>query len=214
MAVVGQDSLAYDLLLRKSSQQKLGGQSIENASTEDPEQASACSIADVVGTIAPSKKEVMFLRSVRIHLDHTDTRMAGLICHTRKLSQFVFDEDCLNDITKKSNWKLTLLVTEDLSTLCGFLISKVVNGALSIAKLAVPPEFRGSGFGKLIMEDAIKIAKKQSNVYEVCLSSLATAVTFYQRLGFKAYTSYKIDTDKDVVEGQVYMQKKLRPRRS
>jgi predicted N-acetyltransferase YhbS len=138
--------------------------------------------------------------------------MEGLIRQVTELGQIVFDEDCLAKMTKKSGWKLSLCVTNDYSVLCGFAATKVTNGALSIAKIAVPVEFRGLGFGKLLMEDAIKNAKKQSDVYEVCLSSLSTAVTFYQRLGFKALTGVKVKTDFEVVEGQVYMVKKLRPR--
>jgi len=138
--------------------------------------------------------------------------MDGLILQVRELSELVFDEDCLTSVTKKSHWKLSLLVTTDFATLCGYAITRITNGALSIAKIAVPVEFRGLGFGRLLMEDAIKNAKKQSEVFEVCLSSLSTAVTFYQRLGFKALTGVKVKTDFEVVEGQVYMVKKLRPR--
>jgi ribosomal protein S18 acetylase RimI-like enzyme len=143
--------------------------------------------------------------------------MAGLIRATRELSTKVFDEDCLAEVTKKSGWKLSLLVSHDLCTLCGFIVSKVAKGALSIAKLAVPLEFRRSGFGKLIMDEVTRSAKKQNDVYEVCLSSLPTAITFYQRLGFKAFRDLRISSGSgsadDLVEGQVYMEKRLRPRR-
>merc|ERR1711972_1057536 len=131
----------------------------------------------------------------------------------RELSELVFDENCLTCVTKKSGWKLSLLATTDFSILCGFAVTKMINGALSIAKIAVPVEFRGLGFGKLLMEDAIKHARKQGDVFEVCLSSLSTAVTFYQRLGFKAFKGMKFESGEDLVEGQVYMEKKLRPRR-
>lgn len=212
----GQDSLAYDLLLQKSSQKSLDrAPSIDNASTEDPDGSSVSSVAEPVRTFIPARSAVVFLRNVQIHGQHADARVVQLIGETRKLSETVFDEDCLQEVTKKSHWKLTLLATDDFSMVCGFLVWKIVNGALSIAKLAVPSELRGSGFGKLIMEDAIKGAKKQGNVHEVCLSSLSTAVTFYQRLGFKALTGAKIDTDQGIyVEGQVCMVKKLgrRPR--
>jgi GNAT superfamily N-acetyltransferase len=117
----------------------------------------------------PTKETVQLLRNVSIHGPHEDAKMAGLMQATRDLSMKVFDEDCLVEITKKSGWKLSLLVSDDLSTLCGFIVSKVAKGALSIAKLAVPSEFRGSGFGRLIMDEVMKTAKKQSDVYEVCL---------------------------------------------
>jgi len=138
--------------------------------------------------------------------------MLDLIRQTRELSELAFDEDALAHATKKSHWKLSLLATKDLSVLCAFALTKITNGALSIAKIAVPVEFRGLGFGKALMEDAIKAAKKGGEVYEVALSSLSTAVSFYKRLGFKAMTAVKVKTDFEVVEGQVYMVKKLRPR--
>jgi len=210
MAEHVQDSLAYELLLQKSQESFKREPSIGDASTADPEDSSAPSIAEKVTGFIPPRSAVVFLRHVRIHGPHDDPRQADMICQARKLSETAFDEDCLQEITKKSGWKLTLLVSEDLSMLCGFLVWQCVKGALSIAKLAVPSELRGSGFGKLIMEDAIKTAEKQGNV-KVYLSSLSTAVTFYQRLGFKAL--YKLGADENLVEGQVYMEKKLRPRR-
>merc|ERR1712070_1318348 len=162
---------------------------------------------------APAKSTVVFLRNVSVHAQGVDPIIADLISQTRLLSATVFGEDCLHDVSKRTGWKLTLLASEDRSVLCGFLVWKIVKGSLSIGKLAVPSGFRGSGFGRLIMEDAMKVAKKQGDVYEVCLSSLPSAVKFYQRLHFKAFTSFKIKTDRDLVEGQVYMEKKLRPRR-
>jgi ribosomal protein S18 acetylase RimI-like enzyme len=161
---------------------------------------------------APPKHSTIFLRNVPVHGPYADERVAALVLQTRKLSEAAFDEDCLEKVTKKSHWKLTLLASEDLTLLCGYLVAKVVNGFLSIAKLAVPEEFRGCGFGRKIIEDATKEAKKRGDVYEMGMSSLAEAVPFYKRLGFKAYPGLKIHTEADVVEGQVFMDKRLRPR--
>lgn len=186
-----------------------------DASTAEPDRQSYVGSSEEDTTaFIPTKDSVTLLRNVSIHGPHEDEKMADLVQATRDLSMTVFDEDCLTEVTKKSGWKLSLLVSKDLSTLCGFIVSKVAKGALSIAKLAVPLEFRGSGFGRFILEDVMKSAKKQNDVYEVCLSSLATAVKFYRRLGFKAFTEVKMDSSSgDFVEGQVYMEKKLRPRR-
>lgn len=157
----------------------------------------------------PAKAGVKLLRNVSI----IDAKISNLIMEARDLSNQAFDEDCLEEVTKKSGWKLSLLVSSDLATLCGFIVAKVTKGALSIAKIAVRSEFRRHGFGRLIMEEMIKSAKQQSDVYEVCLSSLAEAVKFYQRLGFKAFKNLKVDASRtDLVAGQIYMEKKLRPR--
>mmetsp|Transcript_87051 Transcript_87051/g.186587 ORF Transcript_87051/g.186587 Transcript_87051/m.186587 type:complete len:218 (-) Transcript_87051:211-864(-) len=209
-----EDSFSYKLLLQKSSHacSENWRSSVGDASTAEPDASSAVSIAES-GLIAPTRDSVTLLRNVSPHDPNVDAKMTDLIRQTRLLSERVFDEDCLLEVTKKSGWKVSLLTTNDMSILCGFIVSRITKGALSIAKIAVPVEFRGMGLGKLIMEEMIKAAKKQGDVYDVCLSSLSTAVTFYQRLGFKAFTGMKIKTDKEVVEGQVYMEKKLRPRR-
>jgi ribosomal protein S18 acetylase RimI-like enzyme len=168
--------------------------------------------ADTSASIVPSKKTVTFLRNVLLHGPHPDPRMGDLIDQARELAASTFEYDVLGDITKKSHRKLTLLASEDLSTLCGFLVVRNSAGAISVADLAVPVQLRGLGFGKLIMEDLIRSAKKQGDIYDVCLSSLSTAVTFYQRLGFKAYKGVKVKTDFEAIEGQVYMEKHIRPR--
>jgi len=229
VAMLPESTLSYDLLLKKSSDQcreqctdeAWAADFADEASTVAPETPSSASVVESVSSVTPpTAKCTTIFRNV----SHTNpegknegvvAQMKDLIRQTRELSELAFDEDCLTEITKKTKWKLSLLATNDLTTLCGFAVTRVTNGALSIAKIAVPVEYRGLGFGKLLMEDAIKKAKKESNVHEVCLSSLSTAVTFYQRIGFKAMTGVKVKTDFEVVEGQVYMVKKLaaRPRK-
>jgi len=209
-------ALSYDLLLKKSGDQcrerPAADDSSSTAPTAEPGTPCSASVIESVASAAPAKGNTIVLRNV-VHCGPlVDKKMEDLIRQTRDLSQLVFDEDCLKEATKKSRWKLSLLVTQDLSTLCGFCLTRITNGALSIAKIAVPIEFRGLGFGKVLMEDSMKIAKKDTAVYEVALSSLSTAVTFYQRLGFKALTAVKVKTDFEAVEGQVYMVKRLRPR--
>mmetsp|Transcript_49341 Transcript_49341/g.86901 ORF Transcript_49341/g.86901 Transcript_49341/m.86901 type:complete len:251 (-) Transcript_49341:199-951(-) len=241
------DALAYNLLLKKMGKESLRGKlplagqhteeeaSSANMSTAEPGSSSAASsigmdaenasqpdvltgtssLCDGLENVtAPAKANLTILRNISVN----DARMTALLSQLRNLSEKVFDEDCLSEITKKSGWKLTVLASDDLCILCGFLVAKVVNGTLSIAKLAVPVEFRGNGFGKLIMEETMKLYKKQGNVYEVCLSSLPTAVSFYQCLGFKAFKGWSKANmerlaERNLVQGQVYMEKKLCSRR-
>lgn len=234
-AILSSASLSYDLLLKKTAEQcseRLvcpvcdnsgvlldescplcdGCLAVDEASTAEPETSCAASVMESTPSFIPTKSSVTVLYNVSHVGPHSDRGMENLIQQTRELSELVFDEDCLVSVTKKSRWKLSLLITNDFSTLCGFAVTRITNGALSIAKIAVPVEYRGHGFGRLLMDYAINLAKKQNDIYEVCLSSLSTAVTFYQRLGFKAMTGVKVKTDFEVVEGQVYMVKKLRPR--
>jgi len=207
-ALERQESLSYELLLRKSCDMESSTIVGDGQSTAAPASSSA-SVAGSSQVEAPD--QVQLLCNVSVH-DRQDERMAGLLRQTRELSLKIFEEDCLQEVTKKSGWKLSLLVSDDLAVLCGFVVSKVKNGSLSIAKIAVPAHFRGQGFGKRIMEDLMKLAKKQGDAFEVCLSSLPGAVKFYQRLGFKAVAGLKVSTEEDLVEGQVYMEKRLRQR--
>jgi len=202
-------SLSYELLLRKSCDALvIPGIAGDSASTAEPTSSSS----STAGSACRAPASVHLLRNVSVH-ERGNDKLDALLGQTRELSMTVFDEDCLKEVTKKSGWKLSLLVSEDLTELCGFVISKVKNGSLSIAKIAVPAHFRGQGFGKRIMDEVMKAAKKQGDVYEVCLSSLPGAVTFYQRLGFKAFHGLRLASGEDLVEGQVYMEKRLRQRR-
>lgn len=156
-----------------------------------------------------TKKTVVFVRQVAVQGPQEDARVTALLEQTRELSTLTFGEDALLMCSKKQGWKLTLLASEDMEILCGFLIGKVISGTLSVAKLAVPSKFRGRGFGTLMVDDCCKQAKKHSDLYEVGLSSLASSISFYKRLGFKGLPQIKVETD---VPGQLYMEKKLRAR--
>mmetsp|Transcript_14886 Transcript_14886/g.42225 ORF Transcript_14886/g.42225 Transcript_14886/m.42225 type:complete len:220 (-) Transcript_14886:215-874(-) len=208
-----EESLSYELLLRKSLDVEASPTSgSDDATSTIAPVSSAASSAGASSTVAvPDRGSVQLLRNVPVH-NPTDSLMAGLIDQTRALSEAEFHEDCTKEITKKAGWKLSMLASGDLSVLCGFVVSKVTNGSLSIAKIAVPAGFRGLGFGRYIMDELMKAAKKQGDVYDVCLSSLPTAMSFYQRLGFKAFKNLKLRSDEELVEGQVYMEKRLRPR--
>mmetsp|Transcript_51398 Transcript_51398/g.109336 ORF Transcript_51398/g.109336 Transcript_51398/m.109336 type:complete len:173 (+) Transcript_51398:532-1050(+) len=157
----------------------------------------------------PNKRDLVLLQNVNI-ANQEDEQVKALIKATEKFSDEIFDEkNCLKDCSKKAGWKLSILTTKDRSILCGFVIAKVTKGALSINKIAVPSSFRGAGFGKKIMDEMIQSAKRLPGVYEVALSSLPTAVSFYQRLGFKAHWGLNFAKEEGLVEGQVYMDKRI-----
>jgi len=213
---------AYQLLLQKSPSAR--GPCSAGASTDGP--GSSCRSSDSEATEAPARPAGLGAsraprgRPARgeLRLLCNDVRVQGadsglqLLDETRALSEAVFGEDCLRGITKKSKWQLTLLVSADQAEMFGFIVTKSVNGSLAIAKLAVSSECRRMGLGKHLMEEVMKAAKKRGDIYEVCLSSLATAVSFYQRLGFNTFKDMRFAVDFEVEEGQVYMEKKLRPR--
>jgi len=90
---------------------------------------------------------------------------------------------------------------------------------LSIAKIATVPEHRKMGHGRRLIEWCIKAAKKQSSLDYISLSSLPEAIKFYNVLGFRAIEvnleksgKNECASDEDFVEGQVYMEYRLKGR--
>lgn len=161
-------------------------------------------------------------------------RMRQLMKDVTTLSFDAFEEDCLAMVTRKSRWKMTLIARpegcgnfslDDFSLdgcpgpLIGFIVYRLRPEleAFSIAKLAIVPEHRRQGHGGRLIEWCIKAAKKAPNIAYISLSSLPEAVKFYQRIGFRAVdvnisASSQCGPDEDLVEGQVYMEYRLKGR--
>jgi len=232
-------SLAYDLLLEKSCEATLLTSTDTGdaaAAAEDHSHVAVATVDEAASTAAPSsscsttgsetpprgkrivvnKSDLVLIPNVVVHGPAVDAELESLLQQARELSDSAFNEDFSAEVTKKTGWKLSLLVSRDQRTFYGFVIAKVTKGMLSVAKIAVALEFRGCGLGRHIMNELMKAAKKQGDVYEVCLSSLPEAIAFYKRLGFRTFEGLRATTQEDVVEGQVYMEKRLRqrPRRS
>lgn len=158
-----------------------------------------------------------------------DSRLQELLKQVSDLSMEVFGEDCLQKgVSKKSGWRLSLLARpipedpentppEGPNQLLGFLVFRFrpEHQCISIAKIAVPQEKRSKGFGKHLMEWVTKYAQQQGSLQHVSLSSLPEAVKFYQSFGFKAVQVDSLGADdEELVEGQVYMEYRLKPARA
>lgn len=165
-------------------------------------------------------------------------RLKSLMPQVSFLSNDAFEEDALAMVTKRSGWRMTLMACpegfEDASrlpldgfclddsdglspSLIGFLVYRLRPelDCLSIAKLAIVPEHRGQGHGRTFIDWCIKYAKKQSSIAFISLSSLPEAVKFYQHIGFRAVDvklACECGPDEDLVEGQVYMEYRLKGR--
>ncbi|KAF4677169.1 Unconventional myosin-Ig [Perkinsus chesapeaki] len=137
-----------------------------------------------------------------------DPIMVKLLAQVRDLSETEFEgENCLDKISGRSPWKLSILANGD--QLCAFIVYKFVNDrrAFSIAKLAVPKTMRGKGMGTFVMKWVKDSCKANPNVDIVTLSSLPAAIKFYKKLGFKKiYMITQNDPDEELVEGQAYME--------
>eukprot|EP00928_Gymnodinium_smaydae_P048003 TRINITY_DN32052_c0_g1_i1.p1 TRINITY_DN32052_c0_g1~~TRINITY_DN32052_c0_g1_i1.p1 ORF type:complete len:298 (-),score=43.24 TRINITY_DN32052_c0_g1_i1:404-1243(-) len=139
--------------------------------------------------------------------------MAALLAQARSLSMDCFEEDCLHGCSKRGGWRVTLLASRledgEEAALLAFLVYKFKCECLSIAKLAVPETYRRRGFGRVMIQWAVQHAKSLRDIRCVCLSSLAEAVPFYQRLGFKRIfdiTAKNKEEDDELIPGQVYME--------
>jgi len=160
-------------------------------------------------------------------------RLSRLVQEVSELSQDAFEEDALEMVTRKAKWRLTLLARPEgadeeaalepfsldgpAPLLIGFVVYRLRPElqSLSVAKIAIVPEHRKMGHGCRLIDWCVRLAKKQSNISHISLSSLPEAVRFYQRLGFKQFSvnmSQACRDDEDLVEGQVYMEKTIKGR--
>merc|ERR1719221_886228 len=85
---------------------------------------------------------------------------------------------------------------------------------MSVNKLAVATTHRRCGFGRSLIRHLIQLAKCRPRgevpLEVVCLSSLPTSVGFYKACGFREDPTICISASGDFIEGQVYMEHRLR----
>lgn len=103
-----------------------------------------------------------------------------------ELSKKVFDEDSVTKAREKG-WSLTLLLTEE--RLCGFMCHMQTGTERHIARLAVVEESRGQGYGKRLMHWLLQRAAMSTECRWISLSSLDSAMQFYEQFGFTDMTS-------------------------
>jgi ribosomal protein S18 acetylase RimI-like enzyme len=145
-----------------------------------------------------------------------DKDIAPLLDEVSALSKASFQEDCIStkNCSNKSGWRLSILRDSDTGALQGFVIFRCRTDlkCLSIAKIAVSPEFRRMGLGSKMVSLMAQKGRKQG-LEAISLSSLKEAVPFYKKLGFKVMPD--VDTEsqllpgEELIEGQVYMEKRL-----
>jgi len=138
------------------------------------------------------------------------------VAKVEKCSKNAFDNNCLEMVSKRQKFKLAVL-TAPTGEFLGFSVYKINRGAgnLTIGKIAVSPDQRGYGYGKRMIKETIKMAKKDKMIYFVSLSSLPEAIKFYKRMHFKEFkdvkfTAVTVEEGESWVEGQMYMEYKIR----
>lgn len=139
-------------------------------------------------------------------------KMTLIVCPEGAASAnpFTLDGFCLDDADAAA-----------CPSLIGFIVFRLRPEleSFSIAKLAIVPEHRQQGHGRRLIEWCIKYAKKQPTIAYISLSSLPEAVKFYHRLGFRdpgvaldKAAAAQCGPEDELVEGQVYMEYRLKGR--
>jgi GNAT superfamily N-acetyltransferase len=128
-----------------------------------------------------------------------------------------FGGTCTELLNKNNGYKLTILSQAELvpsqgcqatSALIGFIVYKI-NAAekkLSIARVAVLPEFRGHGYGRLFIE----WCARYPGVSKLALTATARALGFYRAYGFRKVATWHqggtAHPDEEPTDEQVYME--------
>jgi len=143
-----------------------------------------------------------------------DTRLRQLCQEVSALSKKAFGEDVCATVSGRSKWRLTVLtgdVPEGYSPVIGFVVYKLKTEpkfrCLSIAKIAVHPDYRKHGFGSTILAWCVARAKTQKEITSIKLCALPEVVSWYRKRGF--VKEMKLEDDEDSVPGQVAMSKYL-----
>jgi ribosomal protein S18 acetylase RimI-like enzyme len=191
-------------------------------STAAPISSAASVCSEPAGSLGPCDwQEAVWTLDIPVRgpdLERASQQYQTWVQKTEECSEVAFDENAMEMISKKSKFKLAILSAPNGDFL-GFAIYKMNRGqgSLTIGKIAVSLDYRGQGYGKRMIKELIKMAKKDKMIFFVSLSALPTAVKFYKRLNFKAFTDIKftevlegLREGESFVDGQVYMEFKVR----
>mmetsp|Transcript_7123 Transcript_7123/g.18210 ORF Transcript_7123/g.18210 Transcript_7123/m.18210 type:complete len:349 (-) Transcript_7123:201-1247(-) len=148
----------------------------------------------------------------------------------RAISMEAFGEDAMQ--SARGERVAALLLRDEVVAYASYTVRPQL-GAFNVNKFAVASARRRQGLGRGLVRQLVQLARRggalagttskawprsagaQAQPLEVvCLSALPTAITFYQSCGFKADSSVRLSEDgndaEDLIEGQVYMEYRLR----
>lgn len=171
-------------------------------------------------TLAPpsAAAEVDFIPDLDVGHQSSDPATWCLLQKARFLAKEIFLDDCRG--MRRAGWKMTLLASDleagNQATLLGFILYRIEESSrgscISVAKLAVPEEYRGYGYGRKLMDWAEDFAKQQPvPLRRFELVSLQSAVPFYEHLGFRRVRSIVKAGEKDDIffPGQIHMERSI-----
>jgi putative acetyltransferase len=92
-------------------------------------------------------------------------------------------------IIEDGGFVFSLLQADEVIGVCALFKDSALR--YQLARMAVRPDFRGKGFGNLLIQNAIETAKAQgaSSVYLLSNTKLTAAVGLYQKFGFSVTSS-------------------------
>lgn len=99
------------------------------------------------------------------------------------LDMFHSDERIILDIQKGCVWKILWFDSQPV----GYLMIKSEKEKIYLSKIYLKKEFRGRGFGKIMMDDILEYSKK-TNSKSICLNvnkNNLNSIRFYENSGFK-----------------------------
>jgi GNAT superfamily N-acetyltransferase len=125
--------------------------------------------------------------------------------------ELFYSDEALNDQFEKKE-QLFYLISEDEATL-GFIgiEHNYKNQAVTkIHKIYLLPETQGKGIGKKVIEEIQKLAlKNHSKALSLNVNRFNSALTFYEKIGFKIIDEVNIDIGKGYLMEDYVMEKKL-----
>jgi len=145
----------------------------------------------------------------------------------RAISREAFDEDATQ--SARGEKVALLLMGEEVVAYASYLMRPQL-GSFNINKFAVSSARRRQGLGRCLLRHLIQVARKPppktrrftasagksgQPLEVVCLAALPTAISFYTACGFREEPDVKLpdDEEDELIEGQVYMEYRLRRRR-
>jgi len=182
-------------------QSQAPGDSVKHSGVHNSNSSSEISREQLLAT-----SSVIFLKSVEKSNDALAVQISAL-----SREAFGADEDAMR--TRKAEHVAALLIEGEVVSYASYSVRRDLL-SLSVSKLAVAVAYRRRGLGRTMLRHLIQMAKCRTRgeppLEVVCLSSLPTSVNFYKACAFHEDHTVKLTCSSDVIEGQVYMEYRLR----
>jgi len=123
------------------------------------------------------------------------------------LELFYSDERIRSEIEEGISWEILM----DKENPVGYLVCKIEEEKLFISKIYLKAETRGKGFGKLLLDCAIELAKQnqKESIYLNVNKENEDSICFYERNGFEKIDEGVFDIGNGYVMDDFILELKL-----